>query len=502
MMAIVEANLPALQVVLPLVAAPICAMLGRGTRSWAFATGVSWLTFAIALTLFARTFGGTIISYEMGGWAPPIGIEYRVDILNAFVLMIVSGMAALVLPYARRSVEAEIPAERQSFFYTAFLLCLTGLLGVTITGDAFNVFVFLEISSLSTYALVASGAWRNKRALTAAYNYLIMGTVGATFFVIGIGMLYMITGTLNMADLAVRIAQQGDSSTLRMGFVFILIGIGLKLAMFPLHLWLPNAYSFAPSAVTAFLAATATKVAVYVMLRFMFTIFGFDYEFQAATLEMVVLPLAVVAMFAASIVAIFQDDLKRMLAYSSVAQIGYMLLGLAFLTDTGLTATIIHLFNHAVTKGALFMVAGCYVLMAGTSSIAGLRGVGRDMPWTTAAFVAAGFSLIGLPLTVGFVSKWYLVLAAFELGWWPVALLIMASSLLAVVYVWRVVETAYLQPAPEGVKRKEAPLSMLIPAWILVAMSIWFGVNAMTTSAAASRAADMLIGSSHILWQE
>src|SRR5690606_34061563 len=199
---------------------------------------------------------------------------------------------------------------------------------------------------------------------------------------------YMITGTLNMADLAVRIAQQGDSSTLRMGFVFILIGIGLKLAMFPLHLWLPNAYSFAPSAVTAFLAATATKVAVYVMLRFMFTIFGFDYEFQAATLEMVVLPLAVVAMFAASIVAIFQDDLKRMLAYSSVAQIGYMLLGLAFLTDTGLTATIIHLFNHAVTKGALFMVAGCYVLMAGTSSIAGLRGVGRDMPWTTAAFVA------------------------------------------------------------------------------------------------------------------
>ncbi|MEP0707212.1 MAG: monovalent cation/H+ antiporter subunit D family protein [Parvibaculum sp.] len=502
MMALIETNLPALQVVLPLVAAPVCAMLGRGSRSWAFATAVSWLTFLVALSLFAKTFGGTIISYEMGGWAPPIGIEYRVDVLNAFVLMIVSGMAAIVLPYARRSVAAEIPAERQSFFYTAFLLCLTGLLGVTITGDAFNVFVFLEISSLSTYALVASGSWRNKRALTAAYNYLIMGTVGATFFVIGIGMLYMVTGTLNMADLAVRIAAHGDSSTVHMGFVFILIGIGLKLAMFPLHLWLPNAYSFAPSAVTAFLAATATKVAVYVMLRFMFTVFGFDYEFQAATLEMVVLPLAILAMFAASLVAIFQDDLKRMLAYSSVAQIGYILLGLAFLTDTGLTATIIHLFNHAVTKGALFMVAGCYVLMAGTSSISGLRGVGRDMPWTTAAFVVAGFSLIGLPLTVGFISKWYLVQAALELGWWPVALLIMASSLLAIVYVWRVVETAYLQPAPEGVTRKEAPPSMLIPVWILVAMSIWFGINAMTTSAAASRAADMLIGSSQILWED
>lgn len=502
MMALIVSNLPALQVALPIIAAPFCLILGRGAWAWALATIVSFATFAISLALFASVYDGSIISYHMGGWAPPIGIEYRVDIVNAFVLLIVSGIAALVLPYAYRSVADEIPADRQPIFYTAFLLCVAGLLGVTITGDAFNVFVFLEISSLSTYALVASGAWRNKRALTASYNYLIMGTVGATFFVIGIGMLYMITGTLNMADLAVRIADHGDSSTLHMGFVFILIGIGLKLAMFPLHLWLPNAYSFAPSAVTAFLAATATKVAVYVMLRFMFTVLGFDFEFQADTLKLVVFPLAVAAMFAASLVAIFQDDLKRMLAYSSIAQIGYILLGLAFLTHTGLLASIVHLFNHAVTKGALFMVAGCFVLSTGTSSISSLRGVGRDMPWTSAAFVAGGFSLIGLPLTVGFISKWYLVQAALELGWWPVALLIMASSLLAIIYVWRVVEAVYLQPAPEGITRKEAPLSMLVPAWILVGLSIWFGVSASLTTTAASRAADALIGQSQILWQE
>lgn len=502
MLVMIEANLPALQVVLPLVAAPLCAVFGSGHRAWVFATLVSFVAFAISLSLFIATLGGTIISYEMGGWAPPIGIEYRVDVLNAFVLVIVSGMSALVLPYSRKIVDYEIPAERQVLFYTAFLLCLTGLLGVTITGDAFNVFVFLEISSLSTYALIASGAWYNKRALTASYNYLIMGTIGATFFVIGIGMLYMITGTLNMADLSEKIAVHGDSRTLRTAFVFILIGIGLKLAMFPLHLWLPNAYSFAPSAVTAFLAATATKVAVYVLLRFMFTVFGFDYAFQAATLEKVVLPLAIVAMFAASLVAIFQDDLKRMLAYSSVAQIGYMLLGLTFLSHTGLQATIVHLFNHAVTKGALFMVAGCYVLSVGTSSISNLRGIGRDMPWTTAAFVISGLSLIGLPLTVGFISKWYLVQAAFELGWWPVALLIMGSSLLAIIYVWRVVEIAYLQPAPEDVVRNEAPLSMLIPTWILVGLTVWFGVHATLTSTAAGRAADALIGASHILWKQ
>lgn len=502
MMELIETNLPALQVVLPLATAPFCLILGHGGRAWALATFIAFITFAISISLFVQTYDGTIISYHMGNWAPPIGIEYRVDIANAFVLLIVSGVAALVLPYARRSIDAEILVERQPLFYTAFLLCVAGLLGVTITGDAFNVFVFLEISALSTYALVAAGAWKNRRALTAAYNYLIMGTVGATFFVIGIGMLYMVTGTLNMADLATRIAAHGNSSTVQMGFVFILIGIGLKLAMFPLHLWLPNAYSYAPSVVTVFLAATATKVAVYVMLRFMFTVFGFDYGFQADTLRMVVLPLAIIAMFAASIVAIFQDDLKRMLAYSSVAQIGYILLALTFLTDTGLTAAIVHLFNHAVTKAALFMVAGCYVFAAGTTSLSKLGGIGRDMPWTTGAFVIAGLSLIGLPLTVGFVSKWYLVLAALELGWWPVALMVMASSLLAVIYVWRVIEIAYLKPAPEDAARREAPLSMLIPTWGFVALSIWFGVNAMMTSTAAGRAADALINSSHMLWKD
>lgn len=502
MMALIEANLPALQVMLPLAAAPFCLMLGRGTRAWALATLIAFVTFAISISLFAQTYEGAVISYHMGNWAPPIGIEYRIDIANAFVLLIVSGVAAIVLPYARRSIDAEIPAERQPIFYTAFLLCVAGLLGVTITGDAFNVFVFLEISALSTYALVAAGAWTNRRALTAAYNYLIMGTVGATFFVIGIGMLYMVTGTLNMADLATRIAAHGNSSTVQMGFVFILVGIGLKLAMFPLHLWLPNAYSYAPSAVTVFLAATATKVAVYVMLRFMFSVFGFDYEFQANTLRLLVLPLAIIAMFAASIVAIFQDDLKRMLAYSSIAQIGYILLGFTFLTDTGLTAGIVHLFNHAVTKAALFMVAGSFIFAAGTSSLSKLGGIGRDMPWTTAAFVIAGLSIIGLPLTVGFVSKWYLVLAALELGWWPVALMIMASSLLAIIYIWRVIEIAYLKPAPEGVTRGEAPLSMLLPTWVFVGLTIWFGVNAMMTSTAAGRAADALINSSHMLWKD
>src|SRR5690606_11643719 len=213
-------------------------------------------------------------------------------------------------------------------------------------------------------------------------------------------------------------------------------------------------------------------------------------------------PLAIIAMFAASIVAIFQDDLKRMLAYSSIAQIGYILLGFPFLTDPGLTARIVHLFNHAITKAALFMVAGSFIFAAGTSSLSKLGGIGRDMPWTTAAFVIAGLSIIGLPLTVGFVSKWYLVLAALELGWWPVALMIMASSLLAIIYIWRVIEIAYLQLAPEGVTRREAPLSMPLATWIFVGLISWFGLTGMLSRTAGGRAAHALIRSSPMVWKD
>ena len=495
------AQLPILQVVVPLIAAPFCALLGGGNRSWALAFVTSLIAFAISVSLFLTVLNGTVISYELGGWAPPIGIEYRVDVLNAFVLMIVSGVGALTMLYAHRSVAHEIDRRHQGLFYTALVLCMTGLLGVTITGDAFNVFVFLEISSLSTYALVASGADRDRRALTASYNYLIMGTIGATFFVIGLGLLLMSTGTLNMADLAHQLVQNGDSRTLRMGFAFIVVGIGLKLAMFPLHLWLPNAYTYAPSAVSAFVSATSTKVAVYMLMRFLFTVFGFSIPFEVDVMHYIVLPLALVGIVAGSVVAIFQDNLKRLLAYSSIAQIGYMLVGITFLSHDGLMASIIHLFNHAVAKATLFMVAGAYVMQAGTSSIRKLHGVGRDMPYTTAAFLVGGFSLIGVPLTVGFISKWYLVQAAIAEGWWPIAGLVVGSSLLAFAYIWRFVEVAYLQPAPDGVTRKEAPLTMLVPMWIFAGLSLYFGINASLTSEAASRAASGLIAASSLIWQ-
>ncbi len=489
-------HLPVLQVLVPLVSAPLIVLIGSRRLTWSIAFTASAVSFVIAILLLMQVIDGSIISYQIGGWAPPLGIEYRVDAANAFVLLLVSGISTLVLPYARESIKSEIPARHHTLFYAAFMLCLTGLLGVTITGDAFNVFVFLEISSLSTYVLIAMGSYRDKRALTAAYDYLIMGTIGATFFVIGLGMLYMATGTLNMADLADRIADQGANRTVRAAFAFIVVGMGLKIAIYPLHLWLPRAYTFAPSAVTVFLAATATKVAIYVLLRFTFSVFQPKFMFEVNTLEFIILPFAILAMFAASFIAIFQTDFKRMLAYSSIAQIGYMLLGISLLTETGLTATVVYLFNHGITKATLFMGVGILVLRSGGSFYNRIQGMGKTMPWTSAAIVIGGLSLIGVPGTAGFISKWTLVEATIEKGWWPVSILIVLSSLLAVIYVWRVFEVLYLKAPLAGTNYKEAPLTMLIPMWILALSCIYFGLATDVTLTAARAAAQGLLAGS------
>jgi len=490
----ISPHFPALQVVIPFIAAPVCMVLRRENVAWGLALAVSWISFFISSSLLIRVLHENVISYHIGGWAPPWGIEYRLDALSAFVLLLVSGISAIVMTYARRSVIAEIPSYNRGKFYALFLLSLAGMLGVTITGDAFNVFVFLEITSLSAYVLVAMGAHNDKRALSSSISYLIAGTIGATFFIIGVGLLYMATGTLNMMDLAARIADLGDSRTVRAAFAFIVVGIGLKLAIFPLHLWLPNAYTYAPSVVTSFVAATSTKVAVYVLMRFVFTVFGTHFEFQQLTLVFLFLPLALLGIFVPSLVAVFQENAKRMLAYSSVAQIGYMLLGISFATVAGLSAATIHMFNHGLMKGALFMALGAVAYRIRSTKIADMAGLASSMPWTMAAFVGGGLSLIGVPLTVGFISKWLLIQAALEAGEWWIAVLIVISSLIAAIYVWRVIEVAYLQPAPADLTVKEAPLSMLIPMWALVLLNFYFGIHASLTTDIATRAAKALLG--------
>ena len=435
---------------------------------------------------------GTVI-YALGGWDAPWGIEYRIDQLNAFLLLIISAISTVVLFAADTSIRQEIPKDRHTLFYVLYLLSLAGMLGIVATGDAFNVFVFLEISSLSAYALIALG--KDRRALWASYQYLIMGTIGATFILIGIGMMYQMTGTLNMEDLSRRLPEVAQTRTVFAAFAFVIVGICLKLAMFPLHLWLPNAYAYAPSIVTAFFAATATKVAIYLLIRFTFSVFGLSFSFTHMPLQLLFVVFGLAGIFAASTAAIYQTNVKHLFAYSSIAQIGYMIVGFSVSTVTGLTATLLHLFNHALMKGALFLALAAVVYRIGSAQLSQFQGLGRQMPVTMAAIVIGGLSLIGVPLTVGFVSKWYLVLAVIDKGWWPVAVLILLGSLLAVVYVWRIIETAYFKPALAGSETiKEAPLSFLIPIWTLVLANIYFGIDTRLSVQVAQAASQSLFG--------
>jgi multicomponent Na+:H+ antiporter subunit D len=486
-----------LAIAAPLLAAAIAAMTPSPRGAWAIAFAVTVFCAGVSGQLLAEVWTSGPISYPIGGFLPPVGIEYRVDALNGAMLFLVSVMGALCALYAPSSVAAEIPQSKQALFYSAFLVCFAGLLGVAVTGDAFNLFVFLEISSLSTYVLVAMGWRRDRRALTASYNYLILGTIGATFYVIGVGFLYMATGTLNFADLAVRLAPQADTSTVRAGFAFIVIGLGLKLAMFPLHTWLPNAYAFAPSFVTVFLASTATKVAFYALVRFLYSVFDPTFAFHGTSLVVLLAPLALAAMLIASFQAVFQDDVRRLFAYSSVAQIGYMLTGLAFGSGVGLAAGLLHLFNHAMMKGALFMALGALSMRLGATRVEQFRGLGRVMPFTMGALVVGGLSLIGVPFTAGFISKWYLLDAALARGWWWTVAVIAVASVLAFIYVGRILEAAYLRPPPthEGrvVAVRPLPLGMSISLWALVVANIWFGVDASFTSQAACRAAEAVM---------
>jgi len=483
-------QLPALQVMVPLIGSVVCAIVRQRHIAALITIGCSLAMPVIAFAILAEVEAHGTISYAMGGWAPPVGIEYRVDAPNAFLLVLVSIMGALVALYAPRSIDNEIAPEKQAWYYAMYLMCMAGLLGMAITGDAFNVFVFMEISSLAMYTLIALGSER--RALVAAFQYLVIGTIGATFFVVGVGLIFTMTGTLNLYDISTRIPEVATTRPLVAGLAFITVGIGLKLAIFPLHLWLPNAYAHAPTVATAFIASTATKVAVYLLLRFLFSVFGVDFTFVLTPAAHILMALAAMAMIFASLSAIFQVNIKRMLAYSSVAQVGYMILGIALVSEAGLTGGISHLFNHAIIKACLFLAVGCLFYSAGVTRIENLAGIGRTMPLTMAAFVIAGLGLIGVPGTAGFVSKWFLIQGAAEAGaWWLVAVIVV-SSVLAVIYIGRIVEVAWFRAPKTAIVRRPAP-EMLIVTWALALATIYFGIDTDISAGVAGEAARVLL---------
>ena len=477
-----------------MLSAPLVMLLKPRGLARAAATAASLFAFAIAIAMTIGVLDGNVYTYRMGSWPAPYGIELAVDRFSALLLLIITGASTFALLAGLHGVDVDIGESRQPLFYSAWLLALAGLSGIPLSADAFNIFVFMEISSLASYVIIAGGS--DRRALPAVFKYLIMGTVGATFYLIGIGLIYLMTGTLNLVDMELRIHEVADQKPILVAAGFITIGLALKAAVFPLHVWLPNAYTYAPNAVTVFLAACSTKVSLYLLLRFDFFVFQGNLVNHDTQFTWFLMPLAVLAILIASGVALFEKNIKRLLAYSSVAQVGYILLGASFVTLAGLTASTVHLFNHALAKGTLFLAVGCLATQCAGLRLSDLGGVAKRMPWTAAAFIVAGFSLIGIPGTAGFISKWYLISASLEQGPLGIVLVgvLVISSLMAVVYIWRIVEAIYFaEPATDLSAVREAPRTMLLITWIAALANLYFGLVPEVPVTLASSAADTLL---------
>lgn len=474
-------HLPALLPVVPLVVALGLPLLGavRPHLVYPAAVATGGLTALLALLALGRVLGRGELRYAVGGWPPPWGIELVVDHLSGFVAVAVSGMGALALLYAggwRAGLGS--PAA----FFALALLFLASLLGIVVTGDLFNLFVFLEVASIASYALVASAGGR---ALMAAFRYIILGTVGASLYLLGVGHLYLLTGTLNMADLAARLPALASSPVLAVAVAFVVVGLGIKMGLFPLHGWLPDAYTHAPAAVTALLAPVTTKVAAYALARVLFSVLDAPGTAGGAPLLTGLAWGGGVAIVAGGFLALRQRDLRRLLAYSSVSQIGYIALGVGLANRAALTGAYLHILNHAMMKGCLFFVAGAAVARLGTPLLADLRLMHRRMPLSTACLVVAALSLVGIPPTGGFFSKWYLLVGALEAGEPLLAVAVVGGGLLTAVYMWKVLEPACLErPEEAGAAHgesvppgAEAPPTVLGPILALgvgiLAVGVW-----------------------------
>ena len=480
-----QSAIPVLIVAAPLITAFVLPVLGWWKRAAVFPLTLAALvvTFGAAIAAAREVLANGPVQYFMGGWAPPWGIEYRIDHLGALMLLLVGFVTLLVGLYSKRSVLRELP-DKEVPFYSVYLLLVSGLMGMLVTADMFNLYVFLEISSLTSYALISIGGGA---AVVSAFRYVILGTVGAAFYLLAVGYLYSATGTLNMADLATILPNLYETNVVLVGFGFFVIGISIKMALFPMHAWLPGAYSDAPSAVSALIAATTTKVAAYVLVRVMFFVFEPRFSVDMIPVTTLLSWMGAIAMILGSVIAMAQSDLKRLLAYSSVAQIGYIVLGVGLANPMGLTGGLLHLVSHAFAKGCLFLVAGAIVYRTGIREIRELRYLSVKMPWTAATFTVAAFSMIGIPPTSGFFSKLYLILGAIDAEQWLFVAVILVSSVLALMYFVNVVRYIYFPPEDtaaggagrEGFERPardEAPLTMVVPMVILAVATVLLGL--------------------------
>lgn len=463
-------NLLPVFIAVPLGAAFLMLILSRISRRLpdVIANLATFYLLASAVILCFFLPGGSVLIYKMGGWAPPLGIILVLDGLSRFLLLTVNLIAFLATLYSVSYMEKYTGKDK---YYTLFLLMVAGMNGVVLTGDIFNLFVFLEIAAIASYALVAFGT--ESEELEASFKYLVMGSVASTLILFAIAFIYALTGTLNMADVARSFPAGAGIAKVFITALFLL-GFGMKSALVPFHAWLPDAHPSAPAPISAMLSGVLIKaLGVYVLIRIIYNIFG-----MTSALSNILVVLGVLSMLGGVFLAIGQWDLKRLLAYHSISQIGYVILGIGLATPLGIIGGLFHLFNHALFKSLLFLNAGSVEYTIGTRQLKEMGGLGKKMPVTSSTSLVASLSIAGIPPFNGFWSKLIIIIACLEAGRFGLALAAVVGSLLTLASFLKVQKYAFFEKLPTALdKIKEAPWPMGISMTVLALLCLLTGIG-------------------------
>ncbi len=444
-------------VVLPLGVSLVVQLVARRRHVIAEVLTIATMLLLTLMTCYSIGRSGI---YHLGGWPTPIGIDMRLDDLATLLLLAVNIVGLAVSLY---SVDYMRRFTANSYFYSLFLLMVTGMNGVVLAGDLFNIYVFLEVAAVASYSLVAFGCAHEE--LEASFKYIVLGSLSSALILIGIALVYGVTGTLNLAHIAVRVAETGMNAPLLLSFGLFICGFSFKSAQVPLHVWLPDAHPSAPAPVSAMLSGVLIKaIGIYVLARLAFNVFGIT-DNELSLLRW----LGLLSMVTGGLLAVGQKDIKRLFAYSSISQVGFMVLGLGLGSPLGLVGALYHLINHAMFKSLLFLNAGAVEYATGTRNLKKLGGLNRMLPVTGATSLVGSMSIAGVPPFNGFWSKLIIVLACIEGGYYGFATVAVLVSIVTLAYQLKVQRMAFFASLPEALKGLHREPPMMALAMILLA---------------------------------
>lgn len=437
--------------------------------------GIAWV---MALLELLKVLWDAPYSYTFGSYSSGIGIEFLVDEFSALMTLVVLTLSILIVLYSIKDLEHEIESSRMYSYYTLVFLLIFSMIGMIFTNDMFNLYVFMEVLSITSVAIIAIK--KKKDTLMASMKYLMIGAIGSVTVLMGIALIYMVTGQLNMSAINLEISKiwvlYPRNILLAMGFM--ITGFSIKAAIFPLHNWLPDAHSTAPTPSSALLSGLVVKAYIFAIAKIMYRVVGQNISVEIGITNYLII-FAVLSMIMGSVFALTQRDIKRRLAYSSVSQIGYIFLGLALASELGFSAALFHVISHAFMKSALFLSAGSIIYLTGKRDVKDLDGIGYEMPITMTVFSIGVLGMIGIPGTSGFMSKWYLGLAVLDAGYPELLIVILLSSFLNALYYLPIIVSAFLRERPGRpleMHRDGIPMTMKISMVLVASGSILIGL--------------------------